>query len=334
MRQINTTQRLRGFSLVELMVAITIGFILSAGAIQIFMGSKTTYRVTEGLSRAQENGRFAMEFLTNRVRMAGYMGCGNIANLAPNILVTTPPANLAFTANDAMSGQDNVATGDTIGGQTLVAGSDTILVRGASPLSTPLSAVMASATADITIAANPAGFDAGDYLFVTDCENADIFQATGVTATSIGHTTASNSSNSLSSAYGIDALILVFDSTQFFVADTGRTNRAGDMISALYAQTVTGGIDELVEGVEDMQVLYGLDTNQDGSVDQYLSAGSIGANAWGNVMTVHVDLLVNTVEDVNPQAQTYTYMGTATTPADRKLRRTFSTTINIRNHTS
>ena len=60
-----------GLSMIELMVAITIGLILSAGIIQIFSNSKNTYRVEESLSRVQESGRLALDFIANDVRMAG-----------------------------------------------------------------------------------------------------------------------------------------------------------------------------------------------------------------------------------------------------------------------
>jgi len=45
-----------------------------AGVIQIFLSAKQAYRLQENLSRLQENGRFAMDFITKDVRMAGYAG--------------------------------------------------------------------------------------------------------------------------------------------------------------------------------------------------------------------------------------------------------------------
>jgi len=54
----------RGFSLVELMVALLIGLIISIGVVQIFGATRATYQLDEALARAQENGRFALEFLT------------------------------------------------------------------------------------------------------------------------------------------------------------------------------------------------------------------------------------------------------------------------------
>jgi len=65
----------RGFSLVELMIALLIGLIIAIGVVQIFSATRATYQLDESLARAQENGRFALEFLSQDVRHAGYAGC-------------------------------------------------------------------------------------------------------------------------------------------------------------------------------------------------------------------------------------------------------------------
>ena len=64
-----------GFTLVELMIAITIGIIILGALSQVFVTSRSTYIVEEGLARVQENGRFGMNFITEDIRMAGYIGC-------------------------------------------------------------------------------------------------------------------------------------------------------------------------------------------------------------------------------------------------------------------
>jgi type IV pilus assembly protein PilW len=54
----------RGVSLVELMVSITIGLILMAGVLSIFMSSKVTYFANEKTARLQENGRVALDLIS------------------------------------------------------------------------------------------------------------------------------------------------------------------------------------------------------------------------------------------------------------------------------
>ncbi|HET9034245.1 MAG TPA: PilW family protein [Dokdonella sp.] len=65
-----------GVSLIELMIGIVIAALLVLGLVQIFGASATTSQMTEGLSRVQENGRFATQFLQRQLRMVGFMGCG------------------------------------------------------------------------------------------------------------------------------------------------------------------------------------------------------------------------------------------------------------------
>lgn len=67
----------RGVSLIELMVGLLISALLMLGMYQIFSASRVTFQMQEGLSRVQENGRFAIDFLQRNLRMVGFMGCGN-----------------------------------------------------------------------------------------------------------------------------------------------------------------------------------------------------------------------------------------------------------------
>ena len=64
----------RGFSLVELMVAMLVTLILLAGIGQIFLSSKKSFNIQDSLSRMQENGRYAIETLAQDIRRAGYWG--------------------------------------------------------------------------------------------------------------------------------------------------------------------------------------------------------------------------------------------------------------------
>jgi len=63
-----------GLTLIELMVALAIGAFLMIGAITVFMQSRATFRITESLSRLQENARFALDAIEPDIRMAHYWG--------------------------------------------------------------------------------------------------------------------------------------------------------------------------------------------------------------------------------------------------------------------
>lgn len=74
------SQNQRGFSMVELMVALVLSTLLIGGIIQLFIGTKQTYRFHEALSRIQENGRFALDSMSNDIRMAGYNNTEDTVN--------------------------------------------------------------------------------------------------------------------------------------------------------------------------------------------------------------------------------------------------------------
>lgn len=61
-----------GFTLVELMIAVFLSLFLMAGVIQLFIQSKTTYSLQEGIARAQESGRLSLYLIENHLRRAAY----------------------------------------------------------------------------------------------------------------------------------------------------------------------------------------------------------------------------------------------------------------------
>jgi type IV pilus assembly protein PilW len=79
-----------GVGLVEIMIALVIGLVLIAGASKIFLDGKQTYRLQDAQSRLQENARFALELLTNDIRMAG----SAVAPTCPRLSPMSSPARL------------------------------------------------------------------------------------------------------------------------------------------------------------------------------------------------------------------------------------------------
>ena len=73
----------RGFTLVEIMVAITLGIILLGGTIQIYATSKNGYRLQDGIASMQENGRYAMHALRENILMAGFPMIADVAPFDP-----------------------------------------------------------------------------------------------------------------------------------------------------------------------------------------------------------------------------------------------------------
>ena len=64
----------RGFSLIEMMVAVTISMILLTGVVAVVMNSSESNRELRKISEQMDNGRYASQFLKEEIRHAGFYG--------------------------------------------------------------------------------------------------------------------------------------------------------------------------------------------------------------------------------------------------------------------
>lgn len=329
----------RGFTLVELMVAMVLGLILTGGIINIYISSKQTYRMQDNQSRLQENGRFALNYLSKDLRMAGYMGCNNLATLNPNVIAQNPPMTSLFDPATVIQGYDSGTWPSNFPGKpaNLVAGNSVILVQYAVP-----SGIFvydhSSLTADIRISANPYNWTAGTILFVTDCQSADVFRATtfgsstgadGNAKVNIAHAANSNTSINLSKPYKTDAQVMAFGYYMYYI---GSMSGGTTCPCALYRQGIAGTNDQMVDNIQSMQITYGVDSNNNQNPDQYLPASSLTAAQWPAVVSARVALLATTPDDnLVDVHQVYTSNGASVTAGDRRLYLNFTDTITFRN---
>ncbi len=394
-------QRVDGFGLIELMIGIVIGSILLLGIGQVFTASRTAYQTSEGLARAQENSRFAMDYLQRDLRMAGHTGCVNdVSHMDATILqdptrpelyshflnpaqrATLPPTWAAAPLNQrfniSLEGYEANNTGPTGGAVTLtsdpvtlgvatdwtpnlppelvaagvVKGSDVVLVRFFDTASIPVTAVNLTVN-PATITVPPAYstlISAGFFYGLADCAQASVFQASSA-ATPLGVFTvntdgAINKSGFISNetGYSVKKMLQVYPlrSAAYFV---GRGTNTGPALMRLnFGNTLNQPPEELVDGIENLQILYGRDSAAgapDGLIDTYLTAAQINAMGgdlsadWRRVGTVRVAFISRSVDRaavaaavVNPNI-----LGVNVTPpaADGRLREAYDTTIALRN---
>ncbi len=310
----------RGLSLVELMIAITIGLILSAGIIQIFITNKQTFRMQEGMARLQESGRFAIDLMSRDLRMAGYYGCWSDTSAMVNTLAdTTTVYNFAV----GLEGEND----------TGVNGSDTITLRGAVANGLVLTTAMTSTTDDFKVQpVVPAPLAVGDIAAISDCNGLAVFQITGYTEADgsivhdIGVETPGNATRDLGRRFSTDASVYRIATVQYFIAN----NADGE--PELMRQIGADAPVALFEGVENMQILYGEDSDDDGSANRYLPADQVVD--MNKVVSIRIALLIRTPEEIggDPDTATYDLLGTVFDPADdRRMRRIYTTTIKLRN---
>jgi type IV pilus assembly protein PilW len=107
---------LRGFSLVELMIALTIGLLLTIVVSQVFLGSRRTYATTDDLARMQENMRFAHDLFTRTTRMAEYTSAPGNLHVAHDGSAGVFDTLTAATGTDGNPGSSlsNVAQPDSV----------------------------------------------------------------------------------------------------------------------------------------------------------------------------------------------------------------------------
>ncbi len=65
----------KGISLIEIVISLLISSLLVAAMIAVFINIKQTYRVQDNISRIQDSGSLALEFMGRDIRMLGYWGC-------------------------------------------------------------------------------------------------------------------------------------------------------------------------------------------------------------------------------------------------------------------
>jgi type IV pilus assembly protein PilW len=98
----------RGFSMIELMIAITLALTVTTAVISMFVGSRQAFQSTAGVGAVADGGRFAMNYLQQSVRNAGYFACGTASLETP--LLNVLPA-LPYTFSQALGGFEAVGTG-------------------------------------------------------------------------------------------------------------------------------------------------------------------------------------------------------------------------------
>lgn len=355
-----------GVSLVEIMVALVLSLVLLAGVGNIYLGSKQTYRAQDAQSRLQENARHALEILTHDIRLAGYMGCQSSGTVKPGVLANSPlvapyfsswlPSGVVLgpfitggnnaTGTPPAFANPNPALASTLS-SNVVAGTDALTVQFAEPCGgiiltgKSLSTVNPESVSGLLDGTNTCGGGTvGTALLIADCQTAHLFRAdTGTTKNTSGGV----ATNALGKSYSAGAEIMRFRSYTYYI----RCNNAGNCVSpsepALYRyDNSDNNSDELAEGIENMQIVYGVDTDGDATANEYLAANSINAVTnpksppdWQQVVSVRITLTVRSVGEGADRVSTVpnparVFNGNSSL-VDNRLVKTFSATISLRN---
>ena len=357
------TRNSNGFSLIELMIALVLGLLLSTGIVTVFTGSKQSSELNIALADMQESARFALNQLSSDIRMSGYQGCKDISRGSTNILALDAPTEdleKTFASGSVVTTQANWTPTPPIAIASLanvIAGTHALTLQFGSEATFPLAENVGGNTpnrsdpiaVDTTsgISSEPFNITTGDFAIISNCAGADLIKVTNVAGGSVEHTNGGNISDSLSFDYFADknTKFMRFNSNIYFVGDTGSTSSDGNIITGLYQQKLPYDANNppvlMISGVENMRILFGVRT--DSETVSFLTPDNVVSPE--DIETVRIGLLMVSDELINDQIdeRTYTLAGqpiVATTavggnanthPSDRRYRQAFNTTVNIRN---
>jgi type IV pilus assembly protein PilW len=327
--------RQQGVSLIELMVALVLGLFLIFGAVTIYNQSRSAYRTTEGVARLQESARLALDVLEADIRMASYWGMNSRPEYIVNRAAPLATLPAAFTADQGLrisqcGSNWAINLDEYIGGSNnsygLACGAFSGAANGASDV-----LVIRRGSAEEPTVLDPdriylqtSRIQGTMFVPESDCDD-----PTDPSCIPPAYAPPASRSRELEAhAYYVSTR-----STMRTDVPSLRRKRFGDV----GADPATGAVidEEIVPGVEDLQVRFGIDTNGDTNVDQYVNPGAVGAN---RVISATIWLRMRAEEreigHIDGNSYQYADMASAFTPSGtgRNYRRiVVSRTVQLRN---
>lgn len=355
-----------GLSLIELLVSLLITGIIMAGVINSLLATKKAYIFDEQVAYIQENARFAVDIMARDLREAGYTGGCNVA--ASNIAVSLDTNAGGGTQDQYLDSllpvrgyEGGFINTFPLSYRSKVWGNtaDSMLIRRAdSSTEAQITGNHPSTSANFLATSN-AGVTDGDVMMLVSskCEQVGVFAVTSTASTDkIQHNPgAGGSSTNCTKQLGgsfqcvggnpVPAPIAyTYPEGSSFFKMIARAYYIGASsfdatLPSLYVSGIStaGGInsEELVSGIEDMQISYGLDTEattRDGLANVYLSANAITLDeataavnwrGWDRVVSVRIDLRMRSRDEV--------LLKDDPVFGDKYMRQTVSTTVRLRN---
>ena len=340
--------RRQGFSLMELMLAAALGVVTTTAIAQLFISNSRSQATLAAQARLQESARHALDFIARSARNAGYRGCGTAGHLGNalngtweqvvEIDLSTPVE--AFDATGAAwqpslaklpmrGGAAAYKSRNRINASRLQPGSDVVVFRRAD-IGVPLARPVHDDTDPIVVAGAARALRRDSFALLSTCGQAALFRVSSVAKhgglTTLVRALGSGPFGNRSGATLRPANIPYGDSTEplgaaaapaiteiYFVARSAN-NRPG--LPSLWRKTSTAAPAELVQGIVDLQLLFGIDTTPADDVrapNRYVRAPAIGT---GPVRAVHLSVTASSMDAAAPGGA---------------LTRTFSRTVALRN---
>jgi type IV pilus assembly protein PilW len=257
----------QGYSLIELMIAISLSLFLSMGMINIFIHSKNIYWLTQSLNTISTKARMAFHLLSHDIRMAGFIGCVRLTD--------DLPLNRQLTGDTSLVVWHKGYTTAKLSLPKLARyqkNSDAILIQFLDPNTFPIK----EAKSKHIVLAHKRVFRPKDTLLISDCLHAELVHWSNI---------------HLIYRYQMDSEIGFFNKIIYYIADTGRMSETGQTIFALYRRNLNQSFYkpiELIEGIKRMTIRLGM-KNEDGTL-YYRNANEV--KHWTDAHSVEIRLLL------------------------------------------
>lgn len=316
-----------GLSLVELLIAMALGLLLTLGVTQIYLSSSVTYRQTQGQAHAQESARFVSAVLTPDLRTAGSFGClAQMGRPLDQIVDNRLNGSLTVPLTQALQGWEYTGTGlndsITLAGilatpgagnwdsgtagtnlpaslaGSVVTNSDVVIINALTPLGVSVNAATPQNGNSINLTGG-SGVGANHVVLATrgDCSEGELFQQidnASASSVTMGDNTVTpgNDSNVFNLSYDSQTKIYEFTTMAYYIGQG--TNGEPALFRRLMIPLQAP--QELVSGVETLQILYGVDTAGTNAADDYVPADLV-AN-WDSVVSVRFSVMTRSPNDV------------------------------------
>lgn len=337
-------QAQHGFSLIELMISLLLAALVLAGVAALFQQSKSSAVQDEQIARMQENGRFALRVMSRELSMMGYFA--GMLSLKPDVKLDTTDADGTIACdtstnndwgaslvheNDAddmatldgaiketsLQFYDNATASDydCIDDVDILDGTDVVAIKRVSDT--------ANFEYDDTGAqiATLAAVTGGNVYFKTNRSSAELYVASGT-------------NDNGAAVPDVLSTVRQYQPYIFYVRPYSVT--AGDAIPTLVRETLVGTTmtaQPLVEGVENMQIEFGIDGTDDGNEPDYYTLAP-DATELGDAVTTRIYLLLRSIKPVTGYLNDKTYnLGAEVLGPfnDAYYRRVYTTTVQMRN---
>jgi hypothetical protein len=268
---------------VEMSAALLLGLLLSVAVALLFHANLDAVQRQRGDLRALASGRDALQRIGAALRAADYFGCASpehhhAVTIAPQLwrLATDEPPP------DRVYGQNDLAPNNPLGARP---GSDLLILTGSE------ASRLRSAIPDV----QPDG--PGALLLVSDCQAARLARLERIEPTGLWLRPLEESINA-AHRFGHDALLLHPFVRRFFVRESANGT------PGLWQRDLDGRESLLASGIQDLQLLFGLDRDGDRQGDVYLDAAGIDRKAgWPRVIGVQLELTLGSPKGQRLSAQ-------------------------------